>query len=80
MKCQILFSGKNEKKIFQHVACCKQTLRSYWTAYRMYPKYSDRQGRVNSVDPDQTLYKSASDQGITLFTTHPAVFRDIIKN
>ena len=36
----------------------------YLKQYRMYPKYSDRQTKANSVDPDQTPQNAASDQGL----------------
>ena len=35
--------------------------------WRIYPKYSGRQVRANSVDPDQTPLNAASDEGLHCF-------------
>ena len=46
--------------------------------YSIYPKYSDRQARANSVDSDQTPRNAASDQGIRYLPIDISIGNEII--
>ena len=58
---------KQFKEYPEDTFCCKTNKN-----YRKNPKYWDRQAFTNSVDPDQTPQKAASDQGLQ-FAIHTAI-------
>ena len=52
---------------YTYKSCCSLEFINNLLLFRLkpyYPKYSDRQALVNSVDSDQTPQNAASDQGV----------------
>ena len=90
MKCQILFSGKNKKKNCQKchllnflpsmlnvtIGLNVGTIRPDHTNSNIYPNYSDRRAKANSVGPAQML----QDRNLIwiYIVTHPAGFGHIL--
>ena len=55
--------------------CCRK---SRFCHYRNDPKFSDRQARAKSADPDQTASRGAVWSGSTLFVIPSASFRSLV--